>query len=399
MQSARSAIFKPMRFQFNNLFLLMLLLVACTSTQATTVDPASTPRPPATATSQPRLRLKSPEYGIQAFLWWKPEIAKRDLTLVQDLGFQWVKQNIAWRDIESQQKGHYEWELADNVVRRVGKRGLKLIVRIDRQPFWSQAAGTAPLDNAPPANLADFGDFCYQLASRYKGKIAAYQVWNEPNLAREWGNQLPNPEQYVELLKVCYTGIKAADPDALVISASMAPTGTRSNEAMPDDEFIERMYRAGAAPFFDVLGVNAPGYKAPPELSPDDVAARPDLGGQRFFAFRHVEDIRKIMESHGDADKQVAILEFGWTTDPAHPGYAWHAVTEQEQADYMVRAYRYAYEHWAPWIGLMSALTLSDPEWTPNDEQYWWAITYPDWPQNRVRPAFDALRSMPKLQK
>ena len=167
---------------------------------------------------------------------------------MQDLGFQWVKQNIAWRDIESQQKGRYEWELADNVVRRVGKRGLKLIVRIDRQPFWSQAAGTAPLDNAPPANLADFGDFCYQLASHYKGKIAAYQVWNEPNLAREWGNQLPNPEQYVELLKVCYTGIKAADPDALVISASMAPTGTRSNEAMPDDEFVERMYRAGAAP-------------------------------------------------------------------------------------------------------------------------------------------------------
>ena len=285
-------------------------------------------------------------------------------------------------------------------MRRVGKRGnLKLLARIDRQPFWSQAPGTALLDSAPPANLQDFGDFCYALADRYKGKIAAYQVWNEPNLAREWGNQLPSPEQYTELLKVCYTAIKRADPGALVISAAMAPTGTRSADVLPDDEFVDRMYQAGAAPYFDILGVNAPGYKAPPEMSPDEVAARPDLGGQRFFAFRHVEDIRRIMEKYGDSDKQVAILEFGWTTDPLHPEYAWHAVTEQEQAAYLVRAYQYAYDHWSPWISIMSALTLADPGWTPNDEQYWWAITYPDWPENRLRPAFKALQDMPKLQK
>ncbi len=380
--------------------LLLIFLVACTSAQATTVDPTSTPLPQPTATAWPRARLKSPEYGIQAFLWWKPEITKRDLTLIQDMGFRWVKQNFAWRDIEPQEKGHFEWKLADDVVRRVGKRGnLKLLVRIDRQPFWTQAPGTPPFEDAPPTNLNDFGDFCHALAERYKGQIAAYQVWNEPNLAREWGNQPPQPEQYVELLKVCYIAIKSADPDARVISAGMATTGTHSDEAMPDDVFIEKMYQAGAAPYFDVLGVNAPGYKAPPEISPDEVAAQPDLGGQRFFAFRHVEDIRALMEKYRDSDKQIAILEMGWTTDPIHPAYAWHAVTERQQADYLVRAYRYAYEHWYPWIGLMSMLSLADPELTEQDEQYWWAITYPDWPENRVRPAYDALKAMPKLQR
>jgi len=179
----------------------------------------------------------------------------------------------------------------------------------------------------------------------------------------------------------------------------MATTGTSSNEAMPDDVFIEHMYQAGAAPYCDLLGVNAPGYKAPPEMSPDEVAQKPEYGGQRFFAFRHVEDIRRIMEKYGDAAKQIAILEMGWTTDPIHAEYAWHAVTEQQQADYLVRAYQYAYEHWAPWIGLMSMLTLADPTWTKNDEQYWWAISYPDWPENRLRPAFNALRDMLKLQR
>ncbi|CAG0937413.1 hypothetical protein TFLX_06342 [Thermoflexales bacterium] len=389
-----------MRFNFKRLFWLALFFAACTSAQSPAGEPTQSAVPQPTATSWPRTRLKSPEYGIQAFLWWKPEITKRDLTLVQELGFQWVKQSFSWRDIEPAQKGHYEWKLADDVVRRVGRRGnLKLLARIDRQPFWSQAPGTPKSENAPPANLQDFGDFCYAIADRYKGKITAYQVWNEPNLAREWGNQPPDPAQYVELLKICYQGIKSADPDALVISAGMATTGTSSNEAMPDDVFIEQMYQAGAAPFFDLLGVHAPGYKAPPELSPAEVAQKPELGGQRFFAFRHVEDVRQIMEKYGDTAKQIAILEMGWTTDPLHPDYAWHAVTEEQQADYLVRAYQYAYQHWAPWIGLMSILTLADPSWTENEEQYWWAISYPDWPENRLRPAFAALQAMPKLQR
>src|SRR5512143_1013769 len=120
------------------------LLVACGNSQATIV-PAPTPT-----------RRKSPEYGIQAFLWWKPEITKRDLTLVQELGFQWVKQSFSWRDIEPAQRGHYEWKLAEDVVGGVGRRErLTLLARIDRQPFWSQAPGTPELENAPPANLQD----------------------------------------------------------------------------------------------------------------------------------------------------------------------------------------------------------------------------------------------------
>lgn len=333
---------------------------------------------------------------MQAFVWWKPETARRDLNLIRDMGFTWVKQQFAWRDIEGAAKGRFEWTLADEVVRRVSNRGLKLLARIDRQPFWSQAPGSEPLDNAPPVRLQDLADFCFALADRYRGRIAAYQVWNEPNLAREWGDQSPDPAAYVELLKACYTAIKHADPDALVISAGMAPTGTWADAVMPDDMFIERMYQAGAAPYFDLLGVHAPGFKAPPEASPDEVAADPALGGQRFFCFRRVEDLRAIMLKYGDADKQAAVLEMGWTTDRIHPEYAWHAVDDQTQADYLVRAFRFARENWSPWIGLMAVNGFPDPTWTEDAEQYWWTIIYPDWPKTRVRPAYDALKAMPK---
>jgi hypothetical protein len=371
--------------------LLTSLIAACAPVRQT---PTPTPPPTPAFASWPRAPLASPDYGVQAFLYWRYESADRDIKLIQDMGFTWVKQAIAWRDIEGIEKGAYDWGRADRLGKAVRRAQLNLMVRIDHQPFWSQAPGTEPLENAPPENLQDYGDFCHAMAEHYKGKIRAYQVWNEPNLAREWGNQLPNPAQYVELLKVCYLGIKTADPAALVISAGMAPTGSGLPEALPDDEFVEKMYRAGAAPYFDLLGVHAAGYQEPPETSPDEAAKK--YNGNRFFCFRHVEDLRKTMERYGDADKQVAVLEFGWTTDLVNPAYSWYAVTEQQQADYMVRAYQYAQAHWSPWIGPMIALSIANPFYTPEDEQYWWAITYPDYPETRVRPAYEALRAMSK---
>jgi hypothetical protein len=336
----------------------------------------------------------SPDYGVQAFLWWRPEIAQRDLDLVQELEFDWVKQAFAWRDIETLEKGKYDWWRPDYIVNAAEEAGVKLLVRFDRQPFWSQEPGTQPMENTPPADLNDFGDFCGAMAERFKGRIPAYQVWNEPNLSREWGDQPPDPADYTELLKVCYQAIKAADPEAVVISAGLAPTGTGLPAAMPDIDFLQGMYDAGAAEYFDILGLNAPGYKAPPEAAPEEGESNPAYGSGRWFVFRHVEDMRAIMEANEDVDKRVAILELGWTTDEVNPDYAWHAVSEEEQADYLVRAYQYAAENWQPWISLMVTIYIADYDWTPEaNEQWWWSITLPD---GSTRPAFQALQEMEK---
>ncbi|MCA9961013.1 MAG: hypothetical protein KC443_18360, partial [Anaerolineales bacterium] len=294
----------------------------------TSVVPA-TPVPTALMGNEPVQPLfNSPAYGIHTFLWWKPDIAQRDLGLVRDMGFGWVKQKFPWREIEGIEKGAFDWYRTDLIVQMVEQSGLQMVVRLDQNPLW--AVASLPSDrigeNQPPANYQDFGDYCYAVAERYHGRIAAYQVWNEPNLSREWGNQPPDPAAYTELLRVCYEGIKTADPGAIVISAGLAPTGTPLPVAMPDTEFLQGMYAAGAGAYFDVLGIHAPGYKAPPEMSPDEVATSSEFGNGRWFAFRHVEDMRAIMVANGDGYKQVAILEMGWTLDQVNEGYTWYAV-------------------------------------------------------------------------
>lgn len=342
--------------------------------------------------------FQSPEYGVHLSQWWHvDDRLPRDLQMTQEMGFDWVKQNFSWRDIEKEDEG-FDWYRPDRIVEQANEAGLNLLVRIDRNPLWAVRSLPDELirANQPPVDYQDFGDFCFALANRYMGQIQAYQVWNEPNLSREWGDQPPNPAEYTALLKVCYEAIKAADPDAIVISAGLAPTGTPLPDALPDTEFLQGMYEAGAAAYFDVLGLNAPGYKAPPHISPDEAEIEANgWGNGRWFVFRHVEDMRAIMVANGDAAKQVALLEMGWILkQDYHESYTWHGVTEQQQADYLVEAYRWAQENWQPWIGLMTTIYMADVDWTAEEhEQYWWSITLPD---GSSRPSYEALKMMPK---
>ena len=370
--------------------------VTATMAKPTAENAKPSPTPSPVRTPKP-ITMDSPEYGMQAFAWWRPEVATRDFGVIRDAGFTWVKVNFGWRDIEGAGKGQFSWSRADKVAKAARNAGLDVVVRIDHQPQWS--GGGFPT-NGPPDNLQDLADFLHALVRRYKGQFRAYEVWNEPNLAREWGGKLPDPGAYVKLLKVAYDAIKSEDPNAMVISAGLTPTGTWNEVSRPDDWFLESMYIAmggKSTGHFDVLGAHGAGYKVAPETDPAAVAADKQLGGHRAFCFRRVEDLRGIMVRYGDQNKQIAILEFGWSSDPRPDSpYYWHMVSEETKADYLVRAYQYAKEHWSPWIGLMSLIYICDPDWTRDNEQYWWAITDPGWPDFKPRPAYTALKAMPK---
>lgn len=389
------------RRQNRHLKLAQILALALFCAWAAGCASAPVSPPPATAARPAIVRpyplpppLASPEYGAQAFLWWtiSGKTADNDARLVRDLGFGWLKQIFGWRDIELE-RGHFDWSTSDAIVQLAEKLQLKLLIRLDSPPHWSEVTSQAPV------NIPDFTAYCAAVAARYAGRIAAYEVWNEPNLAREWGGQPPDPAGYVALLKACYSAIKQADPSARVVSAGLAPTECdEACGAMPDIAFFQAMYDAGAAPYFDALGAHAPGYASPPERSPQETEQDPAWQG-RVWTFRHVEDVWELMVKNGDVNKQIAITEMGWTTDAINPNYSWYAVTEQQQADYLVRAYQFARNNWAPWISIMITIYIANPAWTSADEQFWWSITRPvkagDPPL--LLPAYNRLKMMEKL--
>jgi hypothetical protein len=161
-----------------------------------------------------------------------------------------------------------------------------------------------------------------------------------------------------------------------------------TRDATDDIVYAQWMYDAGARPCFDVMGVHGAGYKAPPWIGPAELAADTSWGGHSSFGFRRVEQLRDVMVRNGDAAKQIWLTEFGWTSDTIHPSYAWHRVTEEQKAQYIVEAYRWAHLNWQPWIGAMVLWNLPSPDWTEDREEWWWAVANPD---GTDRPAFEAL--------
>ncbi len=364
--------------------LALLVLAGCRP-----VQPASGAAPSAAP-------VKRPEAAVHVFLWGNFDTTARDLRLARDGGFTWVKQQFEWRDIEVQGKGRFEWNEPDRIMKAIDDAGLKVVARVDGSPGWARTEQVYP-DDGPPDRMSDWTDFLTALATRYKGRIDAYEIWNEPNLMREWGREPPSAAEYVAMLRASYAAIKRADPQAIVITGALSPTTETSANARPDTTFLREMYAAGARGAFDMLGAHAAGFKSAPETDPALVANDPRLNNndpsppdlRRAYTFRRVEDLRQIMVENGDADKSVAVLEMGWTSDNRPSSdYRWHSVTEHEKADYLARAFKYARANW-PWMALMTVIYIPDPRWKPDQEQVYWSITNLD---GTPREAYKALK-------
>jgi hypothetical protein len=265
------------------------------------------------------------------------------LQLAHDGGFSWLVQLVEWREVEPA-PGEWFWEYTDWLVRAAEYYGLDLVLRLDHPPDWAIVA-----DDLPPVDVASYVSFVGRVAARYRDRVAAYVVWNEPNLASEWAGCAPDPAGYTELLCAAATAIRAADPQALVVSAGLAPTNHASASALDDRRYLEAMYDSGAAACFDVLGAHPYGFAYPP----DDAA-----GDHHSLNVARLADLRAIMVQNGDGRKPVWATEVGWTTDPVGTSQQWLCVSEEEQSRYLVGAFEWADKEW-PWLEWIAVWNLS----------------------------------------
>lgn len=249
-------------------------------------------------------------YGMNVFLF-KTD-AERVLTLTDVMGASWIRQQIHWRDIEGE-RGQFVWGTLDRAVEQAREYDLRLFISIVRSPTWATDDG----DDGLPDDLEALSTFVSQLATRYRGRISAYEIWNEPNLAHEHGGIPATPAEYLATLRAAYAPIKAADPCALVVSAPLASTINPDPALATDDlPFYEALYQLDDGAFLqlaDAVGVHPGAGPFPPDARwPDDAPE------QSHSYFRHIERVREIMLRYEDP-RQVWITEVGWSIAEA-PG-------------------------------------------------------------------------------
>lgn len=301
-------------------------------------------------------------------------------------GFRWARQVLPWDQVEPR-RGAYAWAPWDQIVSDVARHHLSLILVIDRAPVWARTTPDAD-PRALPADPADLAGFVGTVVERYGSRLAALEIWREPNLqlyheANDDWNDGPDPAEYVAHLRAAYQAAKAANPAIAVLNAGLAPTMENSQRAMRDVDFLQAMYKAGAAPYFDALAVRPLGFWS----GPDDRRVDP-----KVLNFSRVLLLREIMVRHGDAGKAVWAVEFGWNALPADwagPSPPWGTDDPGKQARRTVEAVRRAQAEW-PWIGPMLALHL-DPAAPADDPVQGFALLDDSL---APRPAYTALRNL-----
>ncbi len=380
---------------------------------APTVTPLPTAGPSPTALPTLRTSLM----GIQIDPSTPSDAYDTALWLAKRMGVQWIKFQFAWKLLEPQPGQFSETFYAYRImVQKANEQGFKVMISIAKAPAWARATTD---EDGPPTNPEDLASFITRMMSEVRvdflgnSYFNAIEVWNEPNLRREWNGGTINGAEYMRLFDAAYNGIRAGEGGStvVVVTAGLAPTGIDDGVSAVDDrQYLSQMYAAGLDnPAYQniAIGVHPYGAANPPDAR---CCANPSQGYDNdptWFFLDTLNDYHDIMVQNDDTGRLLWATEFGWGTyegfvasdgspaiPPADPPYlSW--LTQNQQANYIIGAFQIAQS--LPWMGPMmlwnlnygnqSAIDQSDP-------QAAYALLRGG--VDPLRPAFNLIEAAPK---
>lgn len=238
---------------------------------------------------------------------------------LQRAGARWVRIDVGWSALQPDGPGPFEqWyvDLLDDVIAGARERGLRVIVSLWLTPEWASQSGSL---YAPPSDVSDYADAMATSAQRWGAKVAAWEVWNEPNFPTFFEGA--DPATYTRLLCAAYRAVKRYDDSPVLFGGLM----------YNDDAWLADAYRAGAKDCFDALATHP--YVGPSDAAPDT----PSVG--EIWRLTHTPAMRKVMDEWGDTGKRIWVTELGWSSGPDNLGNEWdRPVTPQRQAQYLGEA-------------------------------------------------------------
>lgn len=322
------------------------------------------------------------------------------------LGMNWVKMQMQWWLIHPSPDAG-QWFFYDAVVDEANKDGLNLMISVVGAPEWTRAEGNR---EGPPDDYNEYAKFLTELINRYPGQIGAIEVWNEQNLDREWktANGV-SPEDYVTFLQVAHDAIKAADPNIIVISGALAPTGDGDWIAWADDfAWMDRALAAGMLNYADCVGAHHNGYNIGPDVTFDAAPNEPEAATAVFrgpfdnphhsWSFKTTLDTYAQKIQAIDPNAKLCVTEFGWASSegydavPVNFEFA-NDNSLEEQAQFITQAFQQMHDSGNVWLAFLFNFDFGNKGSGPTDDPVPYSIV----DINGVpRPAFGALAEMAK---
>ncbi|MBN2167843.1 MAG: cellulase family glycosylhydrolase [Actinobacteria bacterium] len=229
--------------------------------------------------------------------------AQMDAMAEADIGM--VRIVFMWLDVEPV-KGTWDWSATDRIVSEAEERGIEILGVLGGPTPWSNGGMPA---NFPPTDFGAWQDYVYRICSRYKGKINAWEVWNEENIHGFWSTG-PDPVAYVNLLKNTTPAVRAADPEITIVMGGVAGL---------DPNYLNACLQNGAADYVDAIAYHPYTFVLTWNYHPQELLCR-----------NLVQWVRDLISSYTSRPLEIWLTEFGWSTTE---------VSYQLQADYLLRSY------------------------------------------------------------
>ncbi|HYH11270.1 MAG TPA: hypothetical protein VD789_02855 [Thermomicrobiales bacterium] len=269
-----------------------------------------------------------------------------DLTEVADAlsagGFRYVRQPVSWSDVEPE-PGAFDWSTYDQIVNELSRREIRMVAVVVDAPDWSRDPSLLNVADGPPVDPSTLGAFMEELTGRYDEAMPYVQIWDQPNRPERWGGTAATASGFLPYLAAGYNGARAGNPEVRIITPELAYR-TAEEQDRADLEFLDALYRVGAEPFFDIVGIQLEGGST----SPDD---------RRISETRHNFSravlTRELMVANDDAATPIWATSFGWARSAQ--------TSESEQAEFVIRALERSWVEW-PWMGLMFQWAFYLPE-------------------------------------
>jgi Cellulase (glycosyl hydrolase family 5) len=192
----------------------------------------------------------------------QPAFADREIAAARALHAQVVRTEVPWSALEPNRPGQIEpraLAFLDRLTEDAAASGIRVITIADSTPCWASSApasllhrcvpGQSSGTNAwPPLDPSTYAAFVAWLAARYGTRLAAIEVWNEPDQANQLHFAGPEkPKRYAAILRAAYPAIKQADPNVPVLAGSLVGS---------NGVFLRALYAAGIKGFYDGLAVH-----------------------------------------------------------------------------------------------------------------------------------------------
>jgi hypothetical protein len=336
-------------------------------------------------------------YGFQAQLWdLSSDDKRRALGLIQQAGFNMVKQQVEWSAVETR-TGQFDWTELDAVVAAAVATNARIMLSVQHAPPFYRNATSGLF----PSDPATYRTFMHAVATRYRGKVQAYEIWNEENLSRETGAGNVDPSHYLPILAAGSAGVRAGDPNAIILLGAPSPTGANTpGQSIDDVQYLNQLYALNggeAKRYYDAISAHPSGFSNPPDCTPQTPQC--SLSGAwnthpSFFAFTRVAEYRDAMMRYGESDKKIWFSEFGYCSGATPPaGYEYcKYLTPQNQADFLVKALTRA--RTLDYVAGMVVWNLNFQQVVPpTDERWGFGVLNAD---GTPRPAYSALAQVSK---